>query len=238
MHHWVKIERDGESILAFAYIDPTAGPSAKGKVVSWPPTGLEVDEVVNRPDTTYRGPRVAAEVVPAEEVRRLALPERPPWLVHYDAGQRRPWLDDRALDAAREPTYVDDFKTLFMFLEQRRAEQMWVRLEDRADEVGGYRGRLLNQPATQAGVAKNDVVVIRTAPGQSLPLYVSPDAQQNLRTWDCKCDGCGLDMHPVSFERIAAAQFPGAPADAAPLQFTTRCPSCGATMHVKRKHVS
>lgn len=62
-------------MLAYRYVDPTAGPSAKGAAVSAAPTPQEVAAAVGRPDRTFRQPDAfGARALDAVEVRALGLP--------------------------------------------------------------------------------------------------------------------------------------------------------------------
>ena len=73
---WIR-ERDGGRVLAFQYVDPVAGPSAKGARVGEPPSADDVRRAVDRPDRTFRQPRQfsAMPVRPDEaSARRQACP--------------------------------------------------------------------------------------------------------------------------------------------------------------------
>ena len=155
----------------------------------------------------------------------------------------KPWRTDPAFNGFGHPSYPDDFRALFILIGEtvRALEDMWVRLSavvPRPDGSGatlGYRGTLLNQPHTPAGLAKGAKVLIRWVPGQKQPYYVSPVALANLRDFECQCRGCGFDMHPFPLTEVAAAQFPDVADGFLPVQFTTGCPVCPETMLVTNR---
>ena len=76
---WVPMKEGGRA-LAFAYVDPSAGPSARGARVEDPPTHASLCRVLDWPDRIFRRPvDFGAAPLPAAEVQRLGLPEEPPW---------------------------------------------------------------------------------------------------------------------------------------------------------------
>src|ERR1041385_2014300 len=78
---WVWIPAPEGWLLAFTYVDPTAGPSAKGAVVRDPPTPEQIRNAIDHPDLTVRDPvRFGAVAIGAEEALRLGLPKDPPWI--------------------------------------------------------------------------------------------------------------------------------------------------------------
>jgi hypothetical protein len=83
---WVWIEApEGGRVLAFTYVDPMGGPSAKGAVVSVPPTEADVRKAVDHPDRTFRRPDTfGAKPVSPEEALRLGLPGDPPWIGFFE----------------------------------------------------------------------------------------------------------------------------------------------------------
>ena len=81
---WIR-ERDGGRVLAFQYVDPVAGPSAKGARVGEPPSPEDVRRVVDHPDRTFRQPKqFSAMPVRPDEALRLGLPRDPPWIGHFE----------------------------------------------------------------------------------------------------------------------------------------------------------
>src|SRR5688572_1692584 len=77
---------DGDAwVLAFTYVDPVAGPSAKGAVVGNPPTLEQIRNAIDRPDRTFRQPEAfGAIAISAEDALRFGLPKDPPWIGHFD----------------------------------------------------------------------------------------------------------------------------------------------------------
>jgi hypothetical protein len=81
---WIP-DASGAWVLAFTYVDRTAGPSAKGAVVPDPPSPDDIRRAVDRPDRTFRDP-VQFKAVPigVEEALRLGLPRDPPWIGYFE----------------------------------------------------------------------------------------------------------------------------------------------------------
>lgn len=85
---WVFIESDGKRFLAYSYEDSVAGPSAKGAVVSDPPSEAEIEAVIERPDQTFRDPgQFGARALSGPQARSLGLPAEPPWLAVFKGGR-------------------------------------------------------------------------------------------------------------------------------------------------------
>ena len=81
---WITIRDD--RLLAFRYVDPSAGPSAKGGAVSDPPTTDEIREAIDRPSRTVRDPDAfGAVAIGAEDALRMGLPKDPPWIGFFEA---------------------------------------------------------------------------------------------------------------------------------------------------------
>ncbi|MFO0604764.1 MAG: hypothetical protein U0324_16395 [Polyangiales bacterium] len=126
---WIWIELRGERILAYRYVDPTAGPSAKGAVVSASPTPEELDVAVQRPNRTLRQPDAfGARALDAAEARALGLPDRPPWVGIFEgespAGTNAPpWRSDAALAGRFHPDYPDDLEVIVHDGEPRRTQR-------------------------------------------------------------------------------------------------------------------
>jgi hypothetical protein len=78
---WMWVPKvSGRRLLAFSYVDPSAGPSARGAAVSDPPTEEEIRQAIEAPDRTVRDPaRYGAVSIGREEAARLDLPEYPAW---------------------------------------------------------------------------------------------------------------------------------------------------------------
>jgi hypothetical protein len=76
--HWVFIDRlPEEPIIAFVYLDPRAGPSAKGGLAS-------ERELASMPSRTVRlSDQTALRELTDEEIRVRALPAWPSWVEQY-----------------------------------------------------------------------------------------------------------------------------------------------------------
>jgi len=79
---WMWIPSGGGRVLAFAYEDPTAGPSAKGAYADDPPTAEQLQAVLEDPSQTFRQPD-AFDATPVKDPKRLGLPAEPPWIVWF-----------------------------------------------------------------------------------------------------------------------------------------------------------
>ncbi len=93
-HRWLWVTLpEGGWALAFTYVDPMAGASARGARVESPPTRESIRRAVERPNLVFREPaKFHPIVLSAEEVKRFALPDAPPWL---DLFERSPTLSTR-----------------------------------------------------------------------------------------------------------------------------------------------
>jgi hypothetical protein len=93
---WVPMKEGGRA-LAFAYTDPSAGPSARGARVEEPLTSLSLRRVLDWPDRIFRRPSdFGATLLPADEVQRLGLPGEPPWFFVF-SGKDEPMDEGEAV---------------------------------------------------------------------------------------------------------------------------------------------
>jgi hypothetical protein len=100
--------------LAYYYLDPEAGPSAKGARVSDSPTPAEFDVVIQRPDATFRDPvGCGARTLTAEEVVAAELPDRPPWLEIFEPPGTSPPPIPRTAETGRPPGIGTTFMLQF-----------------------------------------------------------------------------------------------------------------------------
>jgi len=68
-------------MIAYAYVDKIAAPSAKGGPVSDPPTKDEIEELVKKPPATLRDPEsFGAKALDDATVKLLGLPAEPGWM--------------------------------------------------------------------------------------------------------------------------------------------------------------
>lgn len=238
VHSWILIEPPGQGkVLAFTYIDPSEGLSARGGNISDPPTKEELGRAAHSPDTILRLPGFATKTLTPDEVKQHSLPEQPEWL--------RPFFEESAVDPVwREhpkikdkfhPRHPDDLKAIFFFPEIRRAEAMWVRLINTDDEIGGYRGLLLNQPQSAKEPKVQSLVTIRSVMGVQEPVYISPIMRQNWREWRSRCRGCGFDLIFEPIEEMTKRAFPPLPPGTQLQTFTARCLLCAETIVVEHK---
>jgi hypothetical protein len=233
-HAWVWIDMGkGETILAFTYVDTSAGPSAKGIVTAKSLTAAQAKKAASSPDHTVRlAPSFPTTALTPEELKRLKLPAKPEWLRFFATPEviAAPWKKDPKLKLHAD--YPNDVEARFYFPAERKVESMWVSLSGVDQEIGGYTGKLLNTPNSKAEVRAGSIVSIRSSPGVPEPVWVSPVMRENLKKWTMKCTACAFDMYFTPLEDVAKAQFPNAPPGAEMLGFTTACPVCGKLMNV------
>jgi hypothetical protein len=246
---WVMMERlPDEPIIAFVYLDPHAGPSAKGGFAS-------EANLATMPSRTIR---ISAQVPLVEltpsETHARQLPDHPPWLSHYG---RQPdpesaWHRDPLLDGKFNHQFPDDIQTFVHDGDPRRTrrgpELCWVRLLriDRAPtrQVTNsdiepsrhvYIGELLNSPHTLQSVKKGDRLKVISVHGLPHPLHVTDEYLREREDWVIEpCDRCGASecIDPPSV--MARVRFPDAPAGAEIQKFTSFCPHCGGIQQLAR----
>ncbi len=72
-------------MLAYVYDDPSAGPSARGRRVSAPPTPEEIRQAIDRPTQTFRRPEAFGAIpIGPDEALRMGLPKDPPWIGFFE----------------------------------------------------------------------------------------------------------------------------------------------------------
>ena len=234
---WVWIDMGkGERYLAFTYVDPSAGPSAKGIEAPRGLTAKQAKQAADAPDHTVRLSPKGFPTTPltAAEVKELKLPATPTWLSFFSKPKAElPWRSDPKLSFHAD--YPNDLEARFFFPEERTAEQMWVSLNGVDAEVSGYTGKLLNTPNSKSDVREGSQVTVRVTPGVSEPVWVTKVMRANLKDWKMACTACGFDMHFTPVAELIGAQFKDAPKDSTMEKFTTRCPVCGKTMMIEHK---
>lgn len=225
---------EARRVLAFRYVDRQAGPSAKGAFLAGiDPTTGEVATAATRPEVTVRiDPRMQMTALSAADVARLGLPAEPEWMQFFKPG---PWTSDPRLAGKFHPEYPDDLQASFFFPSTGNVEQMWVRLERAEPALEAYAGKLLNTAHADASIAAGTTVLIRPAPGASIPVWLSPAVQENLRDWTAKCSACGFDLVVEPVSALLARQFANAPPGATFEALTTRCAMCRNTQMVTRR---
>src|SRR5882757_4374210 len=103
---WVMIDRlPDEPIIAFVYLDPHAGPSAKGGLASQ-------HDLAMMPSRTVRlSPQVTLREMSEAEISARKLPARPHWVSPFgpQPDPQAPWDRDPLLTF--HPQYPDDVQT-------------------------------------------------------------------------------------------------------------------------------
>jgi hypothetical protein len=88
---WMWVPIDGMWALAFGYMDPSAGPSAKGAIVSNPPTFDEIRNAIDHPNRTFREPTAfGAVVIDTLDALKMGLPKDPPWIGFFEKDKAVP----------------------------------------------------------------------------------------------------------------------------------------------------
>jgi hypothetical protein len=240
VHTWVMIEpTNQEKILAFTYVDPMAGLSAKGSPITDLSNQEQILAAIERPALTYRLPSVPLRALSVDELNQLNLPDRPDWLmVFLRENEVKPaWREDAKLKDKFHARHPDDLKVIFFFPEIRRAEAMWVRIIGLDAEIGGYRGILLNQPQSAKEPKVQSVVSVRSTVGVPEPVYVSPTMRANWFDWRCVCRGCGFDLLFETVEDMKKRLYTQLPPNTQMQMFTSRCLLCAETVVIENKHL-
>jgi len=232
---WGRIRLQDQFALVFSYVDPQAGPSAKGAPMrGGEPSRDDAEDAVRRPSLTVRlGPGLRPVPLAADEVQRLALPVEPEWLSFFKPKQQG-WHVDPFFAGRFHPEYPSDLEVLFFLPASQKVEQMWVQL-DRVASEGTYEGTLLNTSHFEPTLTQGTRVTVRGAKGAKGPLWVSPSMQANAAGWTSVCQSCGFDALFEPVQALVARTFPDAPPGAEMLNFTTRCPMCNETMLVGKR---
>lgn len=250
---WVFIDRlPDEPILAFVYLDPRAGPSAKGGLTS------EQHTLAAMPTRTVRlTPAMPLRPLTADEVDVRRLPARPDWVSQFgpQPDPDAPWHRDPLLDGRFHGEYPDDIQTFVHDGDPRRTrvgpELCWVRIVrveraptrrlalDPTSHVEPsrhvYVGELLSTPHTLTTVARGDRVKLISVHGLPHPLHVTDDYLREREDWIISpCNRCGATecFDPPSV--MIAVRFPDAPAGSIVERFTTFCSHCGGVQELVR----
>lgn len=234
---WGLIRVQEQLAIVFSYVDPQAGPSAKGTLLtSTEATVEDARAAATRPNVTVRlGEGLQVRPLPELEVARLALPEEPEWLRFFQAPPSGAWVKDPFFKGRFHPQFPNDVQGVFFFPASRKAEQMWVRLERETPVAGTYEGVLLNTAHLEPTLKEGTRVRLRGAEGASGPVWVSDVTAQNLTAWDARCEACGFDLVLEPVETLIKRSFPDAPEGAEFEALTTRCAMCRQTQLLQRK---
>jgi hypothetical protein len=245
---WVMIDRlPDEPIVAFVYLDPRAGPSAKGGLAS-------ERDLARMPSRTIRlTPSTPLRELSTEELVAQRLPVSPDWLRMYGPQPlpQSPWHADPLLAGKFHAQYPDDIQALVHDGDPRRTrrgpELCWVRVlrveraPTRQVDAGFepsrhvYIAELLNQPHTLDSVKRGDRIKVISVHGLPHPLHVTDDYLAEREQWKITpCDKCGASecFDPPSV--MAAVRFPDAPADSIIEAFTSFCSHCGGIQQLRR----
>lgn len=227
MNGWIWLTLGTDRFLAYQYVDPQAGPSAKGVPVSNPPTAEQLSTAL-RPSSTFRMPM--GEVLPltADEVRQFGLPAEPEWMQFFRP-QRTAWSDDPRLLGLLHPGYPNDVQAMFILPAARQVEAMWVRLSAVDEAAEGYAGTLLNDSHYEPTLRAGTPVTIRPTAGLQQPILLTETMRANLGKYRGACQGCGFDLVMTPVEELIRASFPNVPPGMLLERFTTRCGLCGNT---------
>ncbi|MFZ5445212.1 MAG: hypothetical protein ACOZQL_34800 [Myxococcota bacterium] len=234
---WGLIRVQDQLALVFAYTDPQAGPSAKGTLLtSTEPTTEDARAAATRPNVTVRlGAGLQLRPLPEPERERLALPDEPEWLVHFRPPPSGAWSTDPFFRGRFHPDFPNDIQALFFFLEEQKAERMWVRLERETGVPGVYEGALLNTAHARPELSAGTPVRLRGAPGAKGPLWLTDVMATNAAEWLARCEACGFDLVLEPVPQLLARTFPDAPPGTEMTAFTTRCAMCQQTQLVQRR---
>jgi hypothetical protein len=247
---WVWIDRlPDEPIIAFVYLDPHAGPSAKGGLAS-------EANLATMPSRTVRlsGGGVSVRELGDHEVRERKLPARPAWVEHYgpQPDPDAPWRRDPLLAEKFHPQFPDDIQALVHDGDPRRTrrgpELCWVRIQrvDRAPtrrlaatdiepSRHVYIGELLNQPHTLQSVKRGERIKLISVHGLAYPLHVTDEYLREREDWTITpCTKCGMSecFDPPSV--MVTVRFPDAPPNAEMTAFTSFCSHCGGVQELQR----
>ncbi len=237
---WGLIRVQDHQALVFSYVDPQAGPSAKGALLrDVEPTSEDVRDAATRPTLTVRlGPGLQPRPLPVELAERLTLPAEPEWLAFFRPGPPGPWTKDPLLAEHFHADCPDDVSALFFLAGTGQVERMWVRLDREVPAHQAWGGVLLNTAHHDAALTQGTRVMVRGVPGAKGPLWLSPAMAKNLEQWSAKCEACGFDLVLEPVEVLIARQFKNVPAGESLVQLTTRCAMCRQTQLVVRREPS
>lgn len=231
---WGIVQLPAQRALVYSYVDPQAGPSAKGALVrSETPTLDDARDAATRPNITVRlGPGLTPRALTEEELDDLQLPDEPQWLEFFRPREEGPWRKDPLLAGRFHPQHPNDLQVSFFLPAHRQVEQMWVRLDREVPSLGAWGGTLLNTSHLDPTLTQGTRVDVRGAKGAKAPLWVSAVMAKNLERWDAVCSACGFDLVLEPVEALLARQFPGMPEGSVMEVFTTRCAMCNQTQSV------
>lgn len=250
-----------ERFLGYVYLDPDAGPSARGGPES-------ASQIAELPTYTVRlAMRLPIQLLTPEEISQRALPITPTWL-HYYGPQPDPeaaWRKDPDLKGRFHDSFPDDLQVLVHDGEPRRTsrqpELCWVRIVEaeqgpprrfifmpqattlsesefarkyQTNETV-YVGKLLNAPHALQSVRQGDTVRFLTGGGLNQPLQVTLEYVKERGSWlIVPCNKCGMGecLDPPSV--MAKLRFPNQPPDAVVNRFTSFCSRCGGMQLLSR----
>ncbi|MDG6258193.1 MAG: hypothetical protein QCH35_11435 [Methanomicrobiaceae archaeon] len=99
-----------------------------------------------------------------KEANDLSLLEEQRWLLFYEPEAFYALRTRVDLDRFRAPGYFDDVSAILRANDQETIpEVVWVRLEDQSCNGTYFKGKLLNEPHSDFGVHKDDMLTVRFA---------------------------------------------------------------------------
>ncbi len=231
---WGIVRLPEQRALVYSYVDPQAGPSAKGALMHGEaPTLDDARAAATRPGVTVRlGPGLTPRALTEEELIDLQLPDEPEWMEFFRPREEGPWRKDPLLAGRFHPQHPNDLQVSFFLPAHRQVEQMWVRLDGEVPALHAWGGTLLNTSHLDPALTQGTRVAVRGAKGAEAPLWVSEVMAKNLERWDATCSACGFDLVLEPVEALLARQFPGLPEGSVMEAFTTRCAMCNQTQSV------
>jgi hypothetical protein len=246
--HLPNVGLEGDTLVAFTYLDSQAGFSAAGDAVkagSGTAPGGAGDRVIVR---LSKDPERWEALDEADAVG-LGLPSRPEWLDHYgpqpEAGTPwGMWRDHPKLQGRFHPDCADDLQVLVHDggprLSDRSPEAVWVRMTGCDGDV--FRGTVLNQPHHLQTVRQFQSIRFQMPDGAEFPVMATDKYLRERPGWDIlPCRKCGLselfdapsDLIAKVFPHVGAAAREGE--TVVMDRFTSFCPLCGGVMLVKNR---
>lgn len=237
---WVHLDLPGKPpIVAFTYVDPTAGLSAGG--------GTLVDR---RLDTslrvTVRLPmaKVSWHRLTGEEIAELGLEPYPSWVTEAygpqpEAGTLWSWWQEYPKLQGRFHAELPDMLRVLVHdggprLTDRSPELIWVRVTGGTEEV--LEGRLSNCPNQLESVGEGSPILFVVPDGGEHPLRVTEKYLQERSSWViAPCNGCGLTELFDAPSDLLRVVFPDLPPGASAETFTAFCGACGGFQLVQRR---
>jgi hypothetical protein len=262
---WILMEipwEDNGRFLGFVYLDPSAGPSAKGG----PESAAQLAEA---PTNTVRLPMpYPIQILSPDQVAQRGLPVPPPWLRYFgpQPDANAAWRNEPDLAGRFHDSCPDDLQVVVHDGEPRRTgrppELCWVRIF--AVERGPLRGflfdpeattltesefatrypssdavyvaRLLNAPYALETAREGDAIRFLAGGGLEYPVQVTAQYLEERSRWRIvPCDMCGAGecLDPPSV--LLRARSSDQPPVRELRSFTAVCAMCGGLQTLSRR---